>query len=235
MSTPSRHQILVVDNDPAVRESLVMVLQASGYDVSSAVDGLDALLQLKRRTPAVVLSDLYMPHMSVFEFLSVVRRRFPQVSVIAMSGAYPSEDDVQSGMIADAFYFKGQSCPQELLLTVADLILSSAALALDHARESTPAWISQNGKDSHGIRYIILTCTECLRSFALSVMKDELLGMQETPCQFCSNTIRYVIDFSFSFVAPPSAAEMTTIGCSSHGLYCARARTCASRVTAAVV
>ena len=47
-----------------------------------------------------------MPQMSGFEFLSVVRRRFPELLVVAMSGAYDSGDSVPGGVIADAFYAK---------------------------------------------------------------------------------------------------------------------------------
>ena len=102
MSDPLKHEILIVDDDAAVRDSLGLLLRASGYDISMAVNGFDALLQLKRKVPAIVLSDLNMPQMSGFEFLSVVRRRFPRISVIAMSGAYDSGDSVPGGVIADA-------------------------------------------------------------------------------------------------------------------------------------
>jgi len=79
MSTPSKHEILIVDDEAAVRNCIAMLLQASGYDVSTAVNGFDALLQLKRKVPAIVLSDLNMPQMSGFEFISVVRRRFTRI------------------------------------------------------------------------------------------------------------------------------------------------------------
>jgi hypothetical protein len=154
-----------------------------------------------------VISDLNMPQMSGFEFLSVVRRRFPEISVIAMSGAYESGDDVPGGVIADAFYAKGHSDPQTLLQTVAEMIRTSSAHAADHERESAPVWIPRNGKDSHGIPYVVLTCTDCLRSFPLSVMTEDLQKIQETPCLFCSNTVRYVIDFSLSVASPRSEAD----------------------------
>ena len=168
-----KHEILVVDDDAAIRDSLALVLKSGGYDATTAVNGFDALLQLKRRVPAIVLSDLNMPQMSGFEFLSVVRRRFPQISVIAMSGAYHSGESVPGGVIADAFYPKGHSDPETLLRIVADLIQTSAAHAVDHKRESAPVWIPRNGKDSHGIPYVVLTCTDCLRSFPLSVTKED--------------------------------------------------------------
>ncbi len=87
MPNPSRHEILVVDDDEAVRGSLSLLLKSVGYDITTAINGFDALLQLKRRLPTIMLSDLNMPQMSGFELLSVVRRRFPQICVIAMSGA----------------------------------------------------------------------------------------------------------------------------------------------------
>jgi CheY-like chemotaxis protein len=202
MANASKHEILVVDDDPAIRDSLAQVLQSSGYDVTTATNGFDALLQLKRRLPAIVLSDLNMPEMSGFEFLSVVRRRFPQISVIAMSGAYHSGEAVPGGVIADAFYAKGHSNPEALLRIVADLIQTFAAHAVDHERQSAPVWIPRNGKDSHGIPYVVVTCTDCMRSFPLSVITEDLQKIQETPCLFCPNTVRYIIDFSLAIASP---------------------------------
>src|SRR5436305_3283694 len=172
MSTLARREILVVDDDTAVRDSIGLVLKMAGYEVSLAENGFDALLQLRRTFPAVIISDLNMPQMSGFEFLSVVRRRFPGIPVIAMSGAYHYGDAVPGGVIADVFYAKGRSNPDELLKAVANLIQTSAARAVAHQKESAPVWIPRNGKDSHGIPYVVLTCTECLRSFPLSVVTE---------------------------------------------------------------
>jgi CheY-like chemotaxis protein len=202
MANAPKHEILVVDDEAALRQSLGLVLQSAGYEVSTATNGFDALLQLKRRLPTIVLSDLNMPQMSGFEFLSVVRRRFPQISVIAMSGAYHSGDAIPGGVIADAFYAKGHGDPSMLLSIVAGLIRTSEAHAVDHERESAPVWIPRNGKDSHGIPYVVLTCTECLRSFPLSVVTEDLQKIQETPCLFCPNTVRYIIDFSLAIASP---------------------------------
>ena len=70
MNNTSKHQILVVDDEPNVRESLAGFLNNAGYDVSTAENGFDALLQVRRGTPDVIISDLNMPQMSGFEFLS---------------------------------------------------------------------------------------------------------------------------------------------------------------------
>src|SRR6476620_10720729 len=118
-----KHQtrILVVEDDATVRLTISNLLRDQGYDVSIAIDGFDALLRLEQKIPDLVLSDLNMPQMSGFELLSVVRRRFPEVLVVASSGAYDSSA-VPNGVIADAFYAKGQESALRLLEIVATLI-----------------------------------------------------------------------------------------------------------------
>jgi CheY-like chemotaxis protein len=86
MSTAKRH-VLVVDDDESVRLVFAELLDRHGYHVTTAENGFDGLLQLKHALPDVIISDLNMPRMSGFEFLSVVRRRFPAIPVIASSGS----------------------------------------------------------------------------------------------------------------------------------------------------
>jgi CheY-like chemotaxis protein len=199
---PVRHRVLVVDDEEAVRDVFTKMLQEEGYEVTTAENGFDALLKLKHLSPEVLISDLNMPKMSGFELLSVVRRRFPTISVIASSGAYASRV-VPTGVLADAFYAKGEGDPQALLNSVAMLIQTSDAQAIAHQDQSAPVWIPRNGKDSNGIPYIVITCTECLRSFPLNVTSEQNPEVLETPCLFCSNTVKYIIDFSLSVTSPP--------------------------------
>lgn len=201
MSNP-KNLILVVDDEKNIRETTSLLLKASGYKVNTAEDGFDAILQLSRMTPELIISDLNMPRMSGFELLSVLRRRFPEIPVIAISGAYESSDSVPGGIIADAFYSKGRHRPEELLRKVADLIQTAAARAFVHHQQSAPVWIPRNGKDSNGVPFIVLTCTQCLRSFPLSVLREDIQEIQETPCLFCTNPVRYVIDFSVAVFSP---------------------------------
>src|SRR5438067_2049683 len=203
MLTPVKHRILVVDDDESVREVFALMLRREDYDVDTAENGFDALLKLKEVViPDVIISDLNMPKMSGFELLSVVRRRFPNVSVIASSGAYASHV-VPSGVLADAFYAKGEHYPETLINKVAELIATSAAQATAHQDATAPVWIPRNGKDSNGIPYIVITCTECLRSFPLNVSTEQNPEILETCCLFCSNKVKYIIDFSLSVSSPP--------------------------------
>src|ERR1700751_4840528 len=160
-------QVLVVDDDQSVRESVAMSLMAAGYDVVAAEDGFRALSQLKKKLPDLVLSDLDMPGMSGFELLSVVRRRFPRILTVAMSGAYVG-DEVPFGVIADGFFAKGGQS-RNLLKTIQGLILTARTRSSDHHRECTPAWIPRNGNDSKAMPYAVLTCAECLRAFPMNL------------------------------------------------------------------
>jgi CheY-like chemotaxis protein len=205
MHPKAKHKILVVDDERSIRTTVALLLESAGYDVSTAENGFDALLRLRDDPPDLIVSDLNMPQMSGFEFLSVVRRRFPELVVVATSGAYSSGEAVPGGVIADAFYAKGASSDPGVLVTiVADLLNSSATRRIAHRSEAAPVWIPRNGKDSTGKPYVVLTCTQCLRSFPLHVSEEINPEVVETPCIFCLSTVRYVIDFSISVASPVS-------------------------------
>jgi CheY-like chemotaxis protein len=191
MSKASRRHILVVDDDPGVRETLAMLLMCAGYDAAVAEDGFAALSQLRKTLPDVVISDLEMPRMSGFELLSVVRRRFPQILTVAMSGAY-SEDGLPAGIAADGFYAKGGQ-PKNLLRKIEQLIMSAPPSSRAHRQEIVPAWVPRNGNDSNGIAYVTVTCEECLRSFQLVVVEETTAQVIEVPCRFCPVKNKYVI------------------------------------------
>src|ERR1700690_561735 len=114
MSDPTVN-LLVVDDDAALRMSLSHIFAAFGHRVRCAADGFSALSEIRLEVPDVILSDLNMPGMSGFEFLSVVRRRFPTIKVIAMSSAF-SGHDVPVGVDAEEFHEKATGVPALLSL-----------------------------------------------------------------------------------------------------------------------
>jgi CheY-like chemotaxis protein len=192
MFSPSKRQILVVDDEPSIRDVTELLLISSGYDVCTAEDGFTALQQLRRTVPDVMISDLKMPFMSGYELLSVVRRRFPQILTVAMSGEYDG-DDVPAGVIADRFFAKGHG-PKGLLATITSLIRTSEAWVSAHQRVCAPAWIPRNGNDSQGVPYVVVMCAECLRTFQLPVVEETAGAVFEAPCRFCPSKNRYIIE-----------------------------------------
>ena len=65
--------ILVVDDEPTLRETLVEALEADGFRVVSAADGRDALVRFRAERPDLVLLDLMLPELSGIEVCRIIR------------------------------------------------------------------------------------------------------------------------------------------------------------------
>jgi len=61
--------ILIVDDDPVVVELVKHTLEAKGYDLTTAQNGIEALGELKKRTPDLILLDVQMPKMDGYTFM----------------------------------------------------------------------------------------------------------------------------------------------------------------------
>jgi DNA-binding NtrC family response regulator len=119
--TSSAKTILVVDDEHGIRETYAAILRIQGYEVLTAKDGVEALEILSITRPHVLVSDLKMPRMNGFKLLSVVRDRFPEMGVIAISGHYASTSP-QENLMTDAFFAKGGEGPEVILKKIAELI-----------------------------------------------------------------------------------------------------------------
>jgi CheY-like chemotaxis protein len=180
--------LLIVDDEPSILESLSYVLTEIGYSVRSAGDGFSALREMRHDVPDLLLSDLNMPKMSGFELLWVVRRRFPEIRTIAMSGSF-SGNEVPSGVAADGFYPKGGSIAALLR------VMTSPSHIERHAPQPSysepPLWIDHNAHDASPEGQVTITCPECLRSFPQSPGAGYLPS--ETDCIYCESPIRFAI------------------------------------------
>ena len=83
--------ILVVDDDPDIRQVLQDRLQSYGYAVETAADGWAALRSLAHTTPSGIFLDLRMPGMDGLEVLERIRSRFPSIPVIIATAAGATE------------------------------------------------------------------------------------------------------------------------------------------------
>jgi DNA-binding response OmpR family regulator len=80
------HRILVVDDDQCTLEATRRVLTPSGYVVSVAVGGRDAVNSLERGAVDLVITDLLMPDGDGLDLISNVRKNFANTRIVAMSG-----------------------------------------------------------------------------------------------------------------------------------------------------
>jgi CheY-like chemotaxis protein len=157
--------------------------------VRSAQDGFSALRELRDEIPDILLSDLNMPGMCGYELLRVVRRRFPDIQLIAMSGAF-SGDEVPSGVAADAFYQKGSSMGA-LLRVIETLSLMERRDPLP-ARVAAPLLIQRNRSGVSGEACVTIACPECLRTFPRP-LSGSGSHEQKTNCIYCGGSIQYMV------------------------------------------
>ena len=79
-------RILIIDDDPDLRAVLAQMLRLAGYEVALAANGREGLEQALKQPADLVLTDIYMPEQEGLETILELRRRFPQLPVLAMSG-----------------------------------------------------------------------------------------------------------------------------------------------------
>ncbi len=89
----SEKRVLVVDDDAAIRQMFITLLQREGYQVDVADDGTDGLKRMRSDNYSVVLLDLMMPAASGFEVLEILARDDPKKleRVIVTTGASRSD------------------------------------------------------------------------------------------------------------------------------------------------
>jgi CheY-like chemotaxis protein len=78
--------VLVVDDELDLRDAIERVLERSGYSVRKAGDAADALAQLRHSGADVVITDIIMPKIDGVEAIRSIRKEFPAVRIIAISG-----------------------------------------------------------------------------------------------------------------------------------------------------
>lgn len=186
-ATEFRFRILVVDDDPLIRETARMILEGEGYEVLTAADGIEGLHSLSKSLPDLIISDLNMTRMSGFELLAVVRQRFPHIATIAMSGGY-SSGEMPVGVLADAFLQKGNYTIKELPQQVGKLLAASPLRPEGKKSDIAPLFVP---RDSSG--YLIITCPKCLRPNKLQAMTLNG-GLHQTSCPSCGTPVKFEID-----------------------------------------
>jgi len=182
-----RYRLLVIDDEPLSRDLLQSSLSGAGYEVRIAKDGFAALAQMRGALPDLIVSDLKMPNMSGFEFLSIARRRFPQIPTIAVSGEFHAPIE-PLGVLADPFLAKPFSL-DELVAKIAEL-LRDAPPRPAIKRDRAPVWVPRNGE------YYVITCTDCLRSFSTPAEKSArvLRELRTLECIFCDAHVKFIVE-----------------------------------------
>jgi two-component system chemotaxis sensor kinase CheA len=126
-ATPEMHarRVLVADDSVTSRMLLKNILESSGYQVATAVDGMDALMMLKSREFDIVVSDVEMPRMDGFDLTAKIRAdkklaELPVVLVTALGSREHQERGIDVG--ADAYIVKSSFDQKNLLEIIRKLV-----------------------------------------------------------------------------------------------------------------
>jgi len=83
----ARTRVLVVDDDDAVRHSVILALERFGYTVNGACDGEECILLQENSPYDIAIIDMMMPNKDGIETIRELKEKFPALRIIAMSGA----------------------------------------------------------------------------------------------------------------------------------------------------
>ncbi len=131
-------RILVVDDEPDIRAVLCARLQAAGYAVEVARNGLEALARVRSQRPDLVILDLMLPGADGFSVCAMLKRdqRFADIPVIILSARNKPADQQNAAALGADAYLTKPFRPEELLGYVASLLNRNRADA--HGAESRP-------------------------------------------------------------------------------------------------
>jgi CheY-like chemotaxis protein len=126
-------EIMVIEDDEAVRSIIAGFLTRAGHAVHEAANGAEGIAKFRARQPALVVTDIFMPQTEGLETIRELRRENPELPIIAVSG----------DVLGDGFYLKAATAlgataalakpfDKSDLLTLVDKCLSACkSLAAD--------------------------------------------------------------------------------------------------------
>ena len=108
-------KILLVDDEKDIRDVLNLTLTDMGYEVLEAEDGEEALRVFQEARPPIILTDIKMPNMDGMTALKEIKKNFPLIEVIMLTGHATVETGIE-GMKMGAFDYLMKPCDMDQLI-----------------------------------------------------------------------------------------------------------------------
>jgi two-component system response regulator MprA len=199
--TPGGGRVLVVDDDPDVRDSLARALRLSGYAVTTAVHGADALDAVARSPVDLIVLDVQMPVVDGFDACRMLRARGDATPVLVLTARAAVDDRVTGLEVgADDYLVKPfalrellarvrallrRSAPHRDVLGYADLTLNTATRLVTRDGQQIPLT-----RIEFGLLELLLRNAEQVLSY--DVIMDRVWGYGEAPA---SNALQVFVGF----------------------------------------
>lgn len=120
-----KFKILIVDDDPTVRNLYVEVFTKGGFEVIEAADGVEGLDKATKELPNVVFTGIIMPRMDGFGLMEALKKNVSTAEMpVVVSSHMGREDDKKKAkeLGADDFFVLGLTTPKEVVLRVNSLL-----------------------------------------------------------------------------------------------------------------
>ncbi|MHB8735471.1 MAG: sigma-54-dependent transcriptional regulator [Terriglobales bacterium] len=128
-------RVLVVDDEMHERQGLAELITAWGYEVETAVDGLQALAKLEGWMPQAVVTDVRMPRMDGLQLLATIRQRWGGLPVLVLTGQGSKEAVVECLRLHANDYVEKPIRSEELKRRLVDLVSPAAGAVTDGKTE----------------------------------------------------------------------------------------------------
>ena len=86
-------RILIIDDEPQIRSMLKLMLERDGYEVVEAPDGVEGISVYRQNPADLIITDLIMPNKDGIGMIIDLKKEFPEVKIIAMSGGGLNKPD----------------------------------------------------------------------------------------------------------------------------------------------
>jgi len=170
--TPTRHRILVADDDAATRHGISRLLETAGFEVSEAADGIAALNAIREKQFNLVFLDIWMPDLSGLEVLARIRMGTSRPKVIVMTSDGTSETLLRA-VKEQAYDYLSKPFPPRKAVEAAQRALSADQEPAIEVLSARPHWVE-----------LLLPCTReaatRIETFMMKLDTDLPDDMRET-------------------------------------------------------
>lgn len=118
-------KILVLDDEPSILLMLRKMLERAGYEVDGALNGKEGMELFEKNKPDLLITDIIMPEKEGLEIIFDLRRNYPLLKIIAISGGGrigPSGYLPGAKLLGADMIFQKPIVPREFLAAVAELL-----------------------------------------------------------------------------------------------------------------
>ena len=135
------YRILVVEDEPQIRELIEEFLLEAGYHVSSACDGLEAYSLFKSQKFDLIVTDVMMPNIDGYALCQLIRQENKEIPIIFLTALNEEQDEVQAfDLQADDFLTKPFSF--EVLMRRVEAVLRRSKAVMSSTTQEASEWLT---------------------------------------------------------------------------------------------